>query len=83
MATLLLPFSLIGLLLCFWVLPRVREERYPIWPWLMGMCVIWPLFILLAGWRFDEPKFQGMGAIGIIVLVFTILLFSGKSFMII
>ncbi|MEL7531189.1 MAG: hypothetical protein AAFN10_07785 [Bacteroidota bacterium] len=83
MATLLLPFSVIGLLLCIWVLPRVREERYSIWPWLIGMAIIWPLFILIAGWRFEDRNFQAIGAIGIIVLVFILLLYSGKSFMVI
>ncbi|MEM6344460.1 MAG: hypothetical protein AAF927_11295 [Bacteroidota bacterium] len=83
MATLLLPFSVIGLLLCFWVLPRVKEEGLSIWSWLIGMFLIWPLFILLAGWRLEERSFQSIGAIGIIVLVFILLLYSGKSFMVI
>ncbi|MFK7920977.1 MAG: hypothetical protein AB8H47_03425 [Bacteroidia bacterium] len=81
MVTLLLPFSLIGLIMAFWILPRVREERYSIWPWLIGLFLIWPLFVLIAGWRFDEPNFQIAGSIGIVILVFTILMFSGKSFL--
>lgn len=75
----LLLYAPIGLLSCFWVIPRVRDERLSIWPWILGLVLFWPLFLVIAGWRFDETRFYNLGAIGIMVFIFALLTLSGVS----
>lgn len=75
----LLLYAPIGILSCFWVIPRVRDERLSIWPWIVGLIVFWPIMMVIAGWRLDEMRFYAFGAIGIIVFVFALLTLSGFS----
>ncbi|MEL6846487.1 MAG: hypothetical protein AAFP02_25050 [Bacteroidota bacterium] len=72
--------SPMGLLLCFWIVPRIRDEGLGVWPWIIGLLLFWPLMMLLAAWRLDDSRFYSIGAIGIIVFIFSLLTLSGHSF---
>ena len=61
---------IIGIAMAFWVYNVVnsRGGQLP-WLWAIGTVVIWPIFVTIVGFKYNETAMKIVGCIGLAIIV--------------